>query len=745
MARSARERLAGLLGGSTPARPPSAQMTAPADALQLEVSGMGPVGLPVRAPVARKLVAAARPAKFGRGEQTLVDTTVRDTWEIAPDQITLGGRRWPALMERALEHFRDELGLGSTARLRAEPHSMLVYGKGQFFLPHQDSEKDDEMVATLVVSLPSIHTGGELVVTHAGENRTYHASRDELTLVAFYADCRHEVKPVRSGYRATITFNLLHTAETPEPPAEPDAELVARLTEHFTTPVTRSYTDTVLDPPNRLVFLLDHEYTQRNLGWERLKGDDAARTARLRAAAQRAGCEAVLALAEVKEIWDAASDGYDDWDYHDVGDDPDDVELGDLIDNETTLGWWTTPDGAGGEQISLHVRDHEVCAATPSVELTPYEAQYEGYMGNYGNTMDRWYRRAAVVVWPQDRAFAARAEAGSSWALQELRGRIDSGDLDGARVAAASLAPFWRHVGAEPGLLGVTLEVAAGLDAAETAAMLLAPFRLEKLTPDHAAGLAAVAARYGQEWTRTVVAGWSDPRHSMPDRDDWIRDNLLGLCTALRAAGDPQLVRFLTVRTWGAMQEWMRYCTRIERADSRQPALEKLSAPLLRLLEASDNEQRDEVVGELAAFDDTVLECLIPALRQADPFQAPWLHELVRDCVKRLDTITARPPRADGDWSIAWTGCGCEVCTTLEAFLGSRSEQVHRWPIRQDGRQHIHSRLDIGGLPVRHETERRGRPYTLVLTKTPALFTREASARDKARDDLAWLRSTWGL
>ena len=46
---------------------------------------------------------------------------------------------------------------------------MLVYGKGQFFLPHQDSEKDDAMVGTLVVSLPSAHTGGELVIEHAGQ------------------------------------------------------------------------------------------------------------------------------------------------------------------------------------------------------------------------------------------------------------------------------------------------------------------------------------------------------------------------------------------------------------------------------------------------------------------------------------------------------------------------------------------------------------------------------------------------
>ena len=31
----------------------------------------------------------------------------------------------------------------------------------------------------------------------------------------------------------------------------------------------------------------------------------------------------------------------------------------------------------------------------------PYSLEYEGYMGNWGNTLDRWYHRAAVVVWPR--------------------------------------------------------------------------------------------------------------------------------------------------------------------------------------------------------------------------------------------------------------------------------------------------------------------------------------------------------
>ena len=79
----------------------------------------------------------------------------------------------------------------------------------------------------------------------------------------------------------------------------------------------------------------------------------------------------------------------------------------------------------------------------------PYQSEYEGYMGNYGNTLDRWYRRAAVVMWPLDRAFAARAEAGSQWALSELGTRIEAGDLEGARAGAESLAPFWKKIGSQ--------------------------------------------------------------------------------------------------------------------------------------------------------------------------------------------------------------------------------------------------------------------------------------------------------
>ena len=790
MAISAREQLARLLGGAGPGGSFAARTAAPADALRLEVAGVGPVVFPLRAPRTKKLIEVARPAKFGRGEETLSDPGVRDTWEITPDRFELGGAGWGPVLDAALGYFRDELGLPAKTRLRAEPYALLVYGKGQFFLPHQDSEKDDAMVGTLVLSLPSAHTGGELVVEHGGRSKVYQASKEALTFVAFYADCRHQVKPVKSGYRVTLTFNLL--ADAGDEDASGDGGLVADLagclTEHFAEPGRPRWGGRELPPPNRLVYLLDHEYTQRGLSWSRLKGADAERAALLRTAATRADCEAVLALAEVKETWDAYPPGGDDpWDrgygydrYHDfydgddegdpapspgsgAADDYADYELNDLIDDEITLGWWTRPHGKGGEAISSPVSYEERCASTPSKDLKPFRSEYEGYMGNYGNTLDRWYRRSAVLLWPRERAFAARAEAGSEGALVELRDRIAAGELDRARAEAASLAPFWSQAAPQAEALGTALEVAAGLGVPETAAMLLEPFRAEALTPDHAGVLAAAAGAYGRKWTRELVGGWFPAERvwhvSGADRGEWVQ-GLPQLCDAMRTAGGGYAAQLLADAAWRWLEEELGpWCARA-RAEERGPRLTELASPLARVWQAAEDERRATIAQALHGYPHTVLECVVPALRAAAKLPAQECRAagfalLARDCAGRLEAFLATAQRAEGDWAIAWAGCGpvvgggraqaggCGLCDTLAAFLASSSERLLEWPLAKDGRRHVHSAIDRAGLPVNHSTRRQGRPYTLVLTKTDALFTRERQARRTAGKDLAWLKSTW--
>jgi hypothetical protein len=55
----------------------------------------------------------------------------------------------------------------------------------------------------------------------------------------------------------------------------------------------------------------------------------------------------------------------------------------------------------------------------------------------------------------------------------------------------------------------------------------------------------------------------------------------------------------------------------------------------------------------------------------------------------------------------------------------------------------VHSRIDGAELPVTHETRRQGRPYTLVLTKTDALFTADLQRQPSAAANLNWLAAKW--
>ena len=787
MATAARDRLARTLRGDAKAAF-AAELTAGTDDLSLEVEGFGHVRFPVTPARARKLIGFGQPARFGRGEETLTDPDVRDTWEIPKHLVRA---EWDdAAMKVILATVKEELGLPAAAELTAGLHSLLVYEPNQFFLAHQDSEKADSMVGTLVVTLPSSYTGGELVVGLGEERKAYRGSRAALSLVAFYADCRHEVLKVRSGYRITLTYNLLLHGDTSRPEGDEGtiAELAGLLREHFSTPVPRYYGGPAADPPGRLVYLLDHEYTPRALSWARLKGADASRVSLLLTAAERTGCEAVLALADIKTTHSAfpADEGYeylrggwhDDYDEDDdeysgdASDSEREYEVQELIDSEITLTHWTGPEGTRLEETSLSVGGDEVCASTGTGDLEPYSREYEGYMGNWGNTLDRWYHRAAVAVWPRDKAFANRAETSPAWALDELAAMASAGDVPGARAAAATLAPFWDSAvrartpeerGRISGLLGKALLAADAVTDAGTAAMLLRPLRIENLTSANVDSLGKIVGSYGQQWTAELLRTWfggDQPAWAYVgglERPQWVADWLPGLCAGLDAAqpaGRAAAQQLLDL-AW----EWAASDIGAALASSspsyRERKLGDLGKPLASVLTAASAigaaGTRDAVHGYIREQGDAVTRLEMSALRAAAelPTDAALgdagFGALAAGCAARLRTRLARPRRASGDWSIELPagGCTCDLCDTLRVFLEDRGLRAFEWPLAQKRRQHVHSRIDAAELPVSHLTRRQGRPYTLVLNKTDKLFAREREARARDQADLEWLTAQW--
>jgi hypothetical protein len=758
------ERLAVLLSGATGAEAFSAARTAPTGDLQLEVRGVGPIELPVSQAQARQLCVLARPARHGRGERTVMDRRVRDTWEVPKSRVKIDKRRWNRTLQPVLDRLSHDLGLPSGRTLRAELQSILVYAPGQFFVEHQDSEKDDAMVGSLVVGLPSTFKGGALEVRHRGQLATYRGSKKALSFVAFYSDCRHEVKPVRAGYRVVLTYNLLLGAETATSRVDPNPELVGGLAgcldEHFASP----------EGPDRLVYLLDHEYTRRGLDRSRLKGADAGRATLLAAAAERAGCDAALALANVHETWSAYESegrwdrrsGYSRWDeWNDTEGDFDDVdgggteeyELQELIESEVSLVSWIDPRDRRLKDVGLAVGGDEVCASTPSGELEPYSSDYEGYMGNWGNTLDRWYHRGAVVMWPRSRAFAVQAEADPSFALDEVAARARAGDLAGAREAAAAVAPFWDRVATRmeaKGFLAKVLRPARLLDEPALAAMLLRPFRLEMLRSGHAKAVSALVDSYGERWAEELIAAWSAKwRFHHADGhgpEAWI-SSLPQLCLAFRKSGDAgtQAARLLVRESWRWVGQSIDRGLELHSPSRREQSLAQLGPPLGAILEGTSvigvTDLRDDAVGVLCR-EDELLGCAIATLRAtpAPQWSAVGLDAVATHTAAALDARLARPSRDNDDWSIELPeGCGCELCDHLRGFLEDPTRTRLEWPLAKARRAHVHDRIDTAELPVHHQTRRVGRPYTLVLTKTSELFEREAQQRHRDEKNVAWL------
>ncbi|MCG6941648.1 MAG: 2OG-Fe(II) oxygenase [Thiohalocapsa sp.] len=240
----------------------------------LSVDGVGTLALPLLPAQAEQLIAVAEQAPYGRGPETILDTEVRRTWQIDAGSIRITGRRWSEDLERILRAVTE--GLGVQGQVQAEPYKLLIYDTGSFFVSHRDTEKAPGMFATLVLALPSEFSGGELVIRHKGDEVRLGLQCDdpsEVAYAAFYADCRHEVLPVKGGYRWALVYNLLRPDGGPLPEA-PDHDRERRQLAEL----LRRWGDT--EPgaglPHKLLCPLEHSYTEAELGFAALKGVDAA-------------------------------------------------------------------------------------------------------------------------------------------------------------------------------------------------------------------------------------------------------------------------------------------------------------------------------------------------------------------------------------------------------------------------------------------------------------------------------------
>ena len=709
----------------------------------LSIEGVGQLSFPVPPSQARDLIAAAAErAPYGRGDQTLVDESVRKVWQVPPEKISFEGKGWASRFIELVARVAEALGL-APKDVRAEFYKLLVYDEGGFFLPHRDTEKEGGMFGTLVVALPSAHEGGELLVRHAGREAVVDlrgTDPGEVGFAAFYADCEHEVRPVLSGYRVCLIFNLVlasrQRAGDPQPPDDrPFVENAAK--------ALQSWMARGDDGPAKVAWLLDHKYTASGLSFSGLKGRDAVVAKVLLEAAKISGCAFHLGIVHIEESGWAEYHGWGGrrrWD--DEDDDEEDYEIGEVCDSQAFIDEWRDPADRAVEFGKIPLGVKEVLPPDALAGEEPDEVHFSEATGNAGADFERCYLRAAVVLWPESSFDKICLSAGVEAGIARLGVLVRCGAAESVERMTNVLCEEWKGDSEDVDRL---LRV---LNEHGDAALL-----------ERAASNLAVEFYDGSQNEALAETAWILPEDSALELLGSLFKNYgpslpgaaMDLWNRLAAGAPNRLVESLLEPLMDALEnKYEGSAPWSAKAHSKGIDEAALTVFLSNLSHAHFTNHTSRA-GILAQKNSNLLDVektLLPALEATFAKAARPPAELV-DPLWRLaaDFYLSRsedPPPVPVDWAQPMTAGSQRPpeLRELELFARDPVRQAHRIRAKKEIRQTLHQTIERLGLDMTHVTERKGSPYTLVLTKTRASYER---ACKRHRSDQADMRRLLAL
>jgi len=399
--------------------------TLPSIAPGLKVKGVGNVALPLLEQQAKSLIEFSQQSHFGYGEETILDTNVRKSWQIATEDFEMTNPQWEEALREAVKQIGKQLGLGKS-KIEFELYKLLIYEKGGFFAAHRDTEKIPNMFATLVVNLPSDHEGGELIVSHDGQSNMYSfADGDGFhpPLAAFYADCYHEVKPITSGYRINLIYNLSIADRKKQPLLSEQSKVI----EDIGSAIQKWKQENGENPI--LTYLLEHSYTEQNISLSNLKHGDFAKASVLLNAAEQNDCQAFLCLATYYRTSYGEAAYYGRYSSYDL--DEDDFEEYDVDTEEVYAHSFVSAEGEKVDVKKLRLDEDDLLAKTSLREGAGRGYSISEATGNEGATKDLWYHRGAVIIWPKDREFDLVTRMDMNYGIHVLKTSLQKKKLAG--------------------------------------------------------------------------------------------------------------------------------------------------------------------------------------------------------------------------------------------------------------------------------------------------------------------------
>ena len=255
------------------------------------------------------------------------------------------------------------------------------------------------MFATLVIALPSEHTGGDVVVQLRDEEQTLKTQGlcdYDYSYLAWYADVNHSVSKVESGHRLVLTYNLIRQASHSSQMAsvlddhKQNLDNVLALWSEQDREI-KSYSDHSYE---KLVYILEHEYSEANICLDNLKGKDQLRARYLLEACQDQGFCLYFAHFEYS-LSGSVDEDEDGVDYH---------EFIDEIESSWKL---RTVFQSNGKRIAkdLDLEEKDLLENPDFTGIEPDDEECDGWTGNEGCTATHFYHRTCAVVLPRARRF----------------------------------------------------------------------------------------------------------------------------------------------------------------------------------------------------------------------------------------------------------------------------------------------------------------------------------------------------
>ncbi|HRI28658.1 MAG TPA: hypothetical protein PK715_11425, partial [Chitinophagales bacterium] len=565
------------------------------------------------------------------------------------------------------------------------------------------------------------------------------ANKFQIAFTAFYADCTHEIKPITSGYRLALVYNLLLDANNEKQVGSPNfSEQVTNMANILQTMEADG------DAKFPKVILLGHQYTPANFSDQTLKLNDKPRYQAMLEAAKNAGYYTALGLVthylmgELELDYSSRKRRYG---YYDDDEELKNGEMGEVYEEYMTIEHWGKSEFPELGEVDVEKEDIITDIAFDESE-EPIEKEAEGYTGNAGMTMEYWYHYGAVVFWPKSKHANVLLDKGYQVWLKWL-------DYYTKRLNKEEPQAEEYCIKLLENLSDIAIETykSYGINCnaiAQALLMLNQPQLFTQTMQEHLVQIfpfissdnwANLAAQFNPDIAGTVFNKIADQNDIVLTKH--IIEILLSLLAETSITPKPhhfieQEVALLPQR----LEHTKPFALKDDRyiyALTGRLRKEAIATTIKLLLDISffvNNNpiwEDDLVVIFTQNMQRTyVNEVLIPQLIKYKGVKGGLYGKLYGHALQDIQTRAADKPMPPPNWSreVPKTKANAHIWEMLRSFLQSPTETTFDYIKAESYRREMENAIHNVTIDLKMETIRKGSPYTLRLIKTQAAYDR---------------------